>query len=198
MKKTIQTNKKLAIKIALIAPVLFTVLVSFTNVVQKGNSLNTMSTKNGVFKANTIVEDNFGIYGGIYDYKTSKPVKGVKVELKETGAFAITDENGYFEIQSSAKNIKAKRTLVLTYNETTKTVWSPSSSYSTANIDNLFGEVRTYFIDTQVPGIVSRFSSMGELKTKESLDKKYINNELLQAIKRKDEAIQEYDKDNKL
>jgi hypothetical protein len=142
----------------------------------------------------SISETNYGIYGGIFDYKTSKPVQGVKVLLKETGEIAITNEDGYFEIISKSFNkIKNRRTIVLTYNNSTKEVWSPSESYSSTLDKNDFGELRTYFIDTEQPEITTRFSGMSEFNSKEAFDMNRIKKAFSEAVKRKDEAIEEYD-----
>ncbi len=142
----------------------------------------------------SVSEKSYTIYGGIFDYKTSKPVQGVKVLLKESGEIAITNEDGYFEIVSkSLDKIKTRRTIAITYNNSTKEVWSPSESYSSTITDHNFGELRFYFIDTEKPEITTRFSGMSELDRKEAFDMNSIKKAFSEAMKRKDEAIEEYD-----
>lgn len=210
-----KSPKKSIVRFALVLPVFAILLFSFrtslpkvliTNNLQNIiplSSANTLIPKDVPVKVsdkkiekgiNKIPVEGYGIYGGIFDYKTSKPIQGVKVLLKETGEIAITDKDGYFEIiTKSLDKVKSRRTIVLTYNNSTKEVWSPSSSYSSTITDNKLGELRTYFLDTEKPEITTRFSGMGELNSKEALEINSIKNALNEAVKRKNEAIEEYD-----
>lgn len=202
-------------RFALALPVFAILLFSFRTSLPKVLMLNSLQNVNLQNKAKVLItkalpvknsdkkiekevisvsEKNYGIFGGIFDYKTSKPVQGVKVLLKETGEIAITNEDGYFNIVTkSLDKIKSRRTIVLTYNNSTKEVWSPSDSYSSTITDNKLGELRTYFLDTEKPEITTRFSGMGELNSKEALEVNSIKNAISEAVKRKNEAIEEYD-----
>jgi len=208
----IKTPQKSKFVFALILPLFSLLIFSFRERVLKLN-FSDKPQNNSLLKSSMIINtkepnqlsdikekvaNEYSICGSVFDYKTSKPLEGMKITLKETGKFVTTDKDGYFEIKAQLdEKILSKRTLVLSYENNTREILSPGSSYSSGISTSSVGELRTYFLDINETDIVTRFSSIGEIKFNNILGKGIFKKAFEEAIIRKNQTIEEYEKQDK-